>query len=197
MIHTDGVLAERRRPGIGLLLDDERSPSARDVLGFLLARCAQADLAVARIRLAALDFTADDLRTVRRCRVLLGSLDAAALGEAASTLARDPARTPNLAALRELLASGRLEIRSAGTARWTPDFAVLQQIDSRTALTAATTAACLVGWLGLDLRQNTAGPALTCLITGSVAITAAAARFDRLWADAYDVLPIVADVLTA
>ncbi|MCI0436226.1 MAG: hypothetical protein L0271_21675 [Gemmatimonadetes bacterium] len=174
-----------------LLLDEERGPRVRDLLGCLLARATTADFAVRRVRLASLDFRDDELR-VRRCRVLLGMLDVDALTEAASAGRADESRAAALGALRRLIEDGRLEIRSAGTTRWSPDFAVLEGLDESGPLGSRT--AALVGWLGLD-GGGMAGPLLTAVIAGGPAVASTAARFERLWREAWDVLDVIASAL--
>jgi hypothetical protein len=174
--------------GRGFLLDDERAPGVRALLGYLLSRAEAADIAVRRVRLAALDFSAAELGSVRECRVLLGGLDAAALIDAAAAARLDPHRAAPVSALRDLLSGGRAAIRSAGTCRWVPDFAIVRGLPADGPVTGA---ACLSGWLGLDVRDDGAGTALTTMIAGSTAAAAATHRFEALWSDAYDVLPVV------
>jgi hypothetical protein len=178
--------------GRGFLLDDERSPGVRVLLGYLLSRAEAADFAVRRIRLATLDFTAAELSTVGQCRVLLGGLDAAAMADAAVAARLDPRRASSMAALRELIMSGRAAIRSAGTCRWVPDFAVFRGLPSDGPV---ATAACLSGWLGLDTRDDAGGTVLTTMIAGATAAAAATHRFESLWTEAYDVLPVVRHAL--
>jgi hypothetical protein len=189
-------MAERMKGGAGcrgFLLDDERTPGVRAVLGYVLSRADAADFAVRRVRLAALDFSPAELRAVRRCRVLLGSLDAGALAEAAIAVGSDPGRSLAMSALRDLLTSGRAEIRSAGTCRWIPDFAVLRGLPPDGPVPGG--AACLSGWLGLDARQDSVATVLTSIVAGPTAAAAAVSRFEALWADAYDVLPIIVQAL--
>ncbi len=185
-----GIPFHLRTANRGVLLDQERRPRVRDLLGHLLARSATADFAVRRVRLAALDFRPDELR-VTRCRVLLGVLDVDALADAAAAGRTHPDRGAALDALRRLIAEGRLEIRSAGTTRWVPDFAVF----AGSAGQPAHGAACLVGWLGLDGDTGRAGPRLTSLITAPAAVASAGRRFDELWLQAWDVLDVIATAL--
>lgn len=188
MISADGQNAVPVTPGRGFLLDDERTPGVRALLGYLLSRAEAADFAVRRIRLAAIDFTAAELSSMQECRVLLGSLDATALIEAASAARTDPRRFARVSALRDLLASGRARIRSAGTCRWVPDFAVVRGLPSEGPIAGA---ACVSGWLGLDFRDDAAATLLTTMVAGSTAAAAATHRFESLWSEAYDVLPVV------
>lgn len=178
--------------GRGFLLDDERTPGVRALLGYLLSNAECADLAVRRIRLATLDFTPAELATAGACRVLLGGLDAVAMIDAATAARGDPQRAATIGALRELIDSRRLSIRSAGTCRWVPDFAVFRGLPTDAPVSGA---ACLSGWLGLDVREEASTTVLTTMVSGATAAAAATHRFESLWADAYDVLPVVSDAL--
>jgi len=175
----------------GLLLDDERRPHVREMLGYFLSRATVADFAVRRVRLAALDFRANELR-VGRCRVLLGMLDVDALTEAAMAGRHDPGRAAALGALRQLIEDGRLEIRSAGTTRWSPDFAVFEGLPESGPLPARSV--CLIGWLGLD-GAGRSGPLLTSVVAGGPAVRAAAARFEQIWHDGWDVIGVISAAL--
>jgi len=175
----------------GLLLDDERRPHVRDMLGYLLSRATSADFAVRRVRLASLDFRADELR-VRRCRVLLGMLDVDSLTEAAVAGRSNPDRAAALNALRQLIEDRRLEIRSAGTTRWSPDFAVFEGLPESGPLPIRS--ACMIGWLGLD-GAGRSGPLLTSVVAGGPAVQAAGARFEQIWQDGWDVLGVISNTL--
>ena len=108
-----------------VLLDEREPVSVRRRIGELLGGAIEARFAVSRIRLAALDLTAEEVSDVERCRVLLGHLDAGTLldgvGEALGAAAR-------LAVLLDWIRSGRLEVRSAGVGSWTPDFSVYDPV---------------------------------------------------------------------
>jgi hypothetical protein len=62
-----------------VLLDERSQPPLRAVIGALLGSAREADIAVMHVRIAALDLHADELTHVRKCRILLGKLDAQAL----------------------------------------------------------------------------------------------------------------------
>lgn len=174
------------RTGSGLLLDGRRQPAVRSVVGRLLARAATADFAISRVRLAAIDLSADELGTVQRCRVLLGRLDIEALIAPLDQREAERNRTPRFAALRAFLASGRADVRTAGSTLWLPDFSVL---------TGPAGAACLVGAHYFARPYPTRGPALTCLLTDAESVARARERFDELWELGYDVLPVITETI--
>lgn len=180
-----------------ILLDDRGEPSLRKVLGRLLARALDACFAISRVRLAGIDLTAHELASVRRCRVLLGRLDADTFAEAAEAAVGDPARLRSLATLLRFASSGRLEVRAAGREAWAPDFSVLRGrfgpggADGAGAPTAVT----LVGAHYFARPHPVGGPALTTLLTDPRSATAALRRFEELWDRSYDVLPVVRETL--
>lgn len=168
----------------GPILLHERGPvSVRARIGVLLSRAATADFAVARIRLSALDLTAEETAGVRRCRVLLGRLDAGMLLDAAESAPSGAAE--RLAVLGGFAASGRLEVRAAGMAEWEPDFSVF----------GGTPAAALLGAHFFGAPYPVAGPSFTAFFTEPSAVAILGSRFGELWALGHDVLPAVADVL--
>lgn len=171
--------------GTGTALLDERStPPLRARIGHLLASAEDAMFAVRRIRLGVLDLTDPELATVQRCRVLLGQLDASVLLDAAEGTAAGP--TASLAPLLRFAGSGRLEVRSAGVAGWSPDFAVVR---------AGERAMGMVGAIYFGSPDLVVGPALTVPVTGDDATALLRSRFDELWARSHDVLPAIREVL--
>ncbi len=174
-----------------LLLDERSSPSLREVIGVLLGSAREACFAVARMRLAAIDLGASELAGVRRCRVLVGRLDADVLADAAAAAQGGMLRR-NLEALAGFLASGRVEVRAAGREAWVPDFSVFIGLPADIVPGGS---AAIVG--GHYFRQPfpVAGPSLTCVIPGGAAARRAARRFEELWAGGYDVLPVVRDAI--
>lgn len=162
------------------LLDERSDPALRAVIGELLAGADAVDLAVARIRLANLDLSEREVSGPRRCRVLLGHLDASTLLDASA------ARQESVDRLARWTRSGRLEVRSAGIGRWTPDFSVYHAGDGGT---------CLLGAHYFGNPHLNVGPSFTAVITDQETRGALAARFDRLWRRSHDVLPAIAQVL--
>ena len=174
-----------------LLLDERSSPSLREVIGALLGSAREACFAVARIRLAGIDLGASELAGVRRCRVLLGRLDADVLADAEAA-AQAGALRRNLEALAVFLASGRVEVRAAGREAWIPDFSVFTGLPADAVPGGA---AAIVGGHYFLRPFPVAGPSFTCVIPGGAAARRAARRFEELWAAGYDVLPVVRDAI--
>lgn len=162
-----------------LLMDESGVPSVRERFGAALSAAVTMDVAVARIRLATLDLTAAELAGVRRCRLLLGELDASTLLDAAESGA---AR----ARLRSFAESGRLEVRSAGLAGWSPDFCVARGPIGVT---------CMVGAIYFGNPRLLTGPAVTLVAEDEEWAGLLSARFDRLWDRGHDVLPAIQAVL--
>jgi hypothetical protein len=173
------------------LVDERSEVTLRRRIGALLERCQTADLALARVRLGALDLTYPEVRGPGRVRVLLGQLDAAALLDVApqrpdSGARRGPASGPDLEPLREWLRGGRLEVRSAGIGAWTPDFSVFALPDEP--------ATSLLGAHYFGSPQLTVGPSVTAIIQGRDA-ELLRARFEELWDRGHDVAPAILQVL--
>jgi len=162
------------------LLDERSRPSLRERLGSLLARAREADFAIARIRLDALDLSTTEMAGVRRCRVLVGRLDAHTLAGSGSV---DPDEIERrFQALRDFLDTGRLEVRAAGLLTWNPDFSVLRGVADGPPADVA-----LIGAHYFARPYDGDGLALTCIATDPRAIALATARFDELWERAYGV----------
>jgi hypothetical protein len=172
---------------MGTLLDEAGTPSLREVIGRLLSAAAEADMAVAHVRLSAIDLTAGEASGIRRCRFLLGRLEAAGL----THLGAGADRT-HLRRLHELLRSGQVEIRSAGLAAWTPDFSVFRGVRDSGTESGDT---CIVGAHYFHQPPCAAGPSLTCIMTGRHAVEMAGRRFSSLWRQAHDVQPAVLDTV--
>lgn len=174
------VLDERA----GEMSGDRVGESLRTLIGGLLMTATRADIALARVRLAALDLTAPEVRSGARCRVLLGELDASVLLDAADNAA---AIRPGLRHLAEWLASDRLEVRSAGIGAWMPDFSVYEDRAGR--------ATSLVGAHYFGSPQLAVGPSVTVVMTDEDAARLLRERFDELWTRAHDVAPAILDVV--
>jgi hypothetical protein len=173
-----------REPPLAIL--DERSrPPLRARVGQLLGCAEEAAFAVRRIRLAVLDLTDQEIGHLHRCRVLLGHLDATTLMDA-SEAAGPGGRGPALDRLLRWAASGRLEVRSAGLAAWTPDFGVVTGPSARTGL---------MGSIQFGNPELVTGPALTVVTTDASAAAMLLERFDELWDRSHDVLPAIQAVL--
>jgi hypothetical protein len=168
------------------LIDERTGPPLRQRVGRLLAGADDAAFAVARIRLAVLDLTDEELGRMRRCRVLLGFLDAAMLAEASEAAGPAGPGSSALARLHHFAASGRLQVRSAGLARWTPDFAVITGPDGPVGL---------VGSIQFGAPELVVGPAFTMVARDDDTVTLLRHRFDELWDRSHDVLPAIHGML--
>jgi hypothetical protein len=213
----------KNRPCSDVLLDEQTAPSVRTVIGTLLSRAAEADFAIARIRLGAVDLTPDELAAVRRCRVLVGRLDVQSLAAARHE------SDAGLDALLAFLASGRIEVRSAGATGWATDFSIFRglpgtdtgqshdggrppgQLDPKNGATAPASVfhvphggtsdelhgACLIGAHAFWVPQSTEGPSFTAVLRNTGAVRMAGNRFEQLWARSYDVLPVLLHTMAA
>lgn len=164
-----------------VLLDERSRPPLRAVIGALLGSAAEADIAVSHVRMAALDLHADELTRVRRCRILLGRLDAGALTAPGPVAA---GRAERGVALLRFLRSGAVSIRSAGMSSWAPDFSIYRGISGG----GASTAVCLVGAHYFQEPPARGGPAFTWAADEPAAVRRASSRFDELWHESHDVL---------
>lgn len=179
----------------GALIDEASNPDPRRVLGRLLRRSARFDLAVSRIRLASIDFTAQDLGRVEACRVIVGGFDNRALVGAVGAAADVPSHARNLRALRQIIRTGRLELRSPGLWRWDPDFCLAEGPDLATWFPGG--AAAMVGWLGLSGPIVCSIPRTACLVAGHRSTRRLKAGFERLWNLGHDILGVVSVALDA
>lgn len=168
------------------MLVDERAPvPVRERIGALLSRSIRADVAVARIRLVALDLTEGEVGGVERCRVLLGRLDAGMLLEAAE--AGPPDAADRLHVLLTFAGSGRLEVRAAGMASWVPDFSIYRL--------RRETPIALLGAHFFGAPYPLVGPSFTAIVEDPSMVASMRERFDELWDFGHDVLPAITGVL--
>lgn len=171
----------------GVLLDELNSPTVRETIGQLFATSERADLAIARVRLAAVDLDVAEIAGLQRCRLLLSRFDADLLHDAAGAEMR-PERRAVLQRLFAWTQSGRLEVRSAGASSWVPDFSVYHNV-------AGSGDVLLLGAHYFQSIFSGHGAALTCCLRQASSVRRAAQRFEELWERAYDVLPIIAEGL--
>lgn len=170
------------------LLDERDRPDFRDLFGSLCRSAREADVAVARIRLGALDLGKDELGGLRRIRVVLAEVNAVRLGSEADAALSDPGRAGNVRLLVRLFEEARLELRAAPLAGWTPDFSVFSGEGGPEAL--------LVGTHWFQRPYPHPGPALASLHRGEEAHRGAR-RFAELWASAYDIGSAILGILEA
>lgn len=170
---------------MSMLIDDLSRPTLRERIGHLLSTCTCAEIAVAHIRLAALDLAEHEIRNVRRCRILIGRLDARALTDFGHA---DPDMDERLRTLLSFLESSRVEVRSAGLGAWAPDFSVYRGLPD-------AGSACLVGAHYFREPPSLTGPSFTALMPNAGAVAVVQARFEALWRRSHDVLePVVSAV---
>jgi hypothetical protein len=172
-------------------LHDERSdPPMRVVLGSLLSQATHADLAVAHVRLLALDLSSGEVARMRQCRMLLGRLDAAAFhGAPDAMLAAD--KLERLAAFVE---SGVAQVRSSGASAWTPDFSIFRGLPAGAPFEDGV--ACLIG-AHYFVQPGVPGAALTCVMSGRALAERLSARFEEEWGKAHDVSVAVVGMIHA
>lgn len=164
---------------------DERSERPlRAVIGDLLRDATRADIALAKVRLAALDLTEAEVNGPALCRVLLGQLDASTLADAAMESRQN---RHGLHRLAGWLTSDRLEVRSAGLGAWAPDFSVYEN--------GAGTLTSLIGAHYFGTPQLAVGPSVTVIDPGAETGLLLQGRFDELWERAHDVAPAILTVL--
>lgn len=169
---------------MNLRVVDERSErTLRAVIGELLLDATRADIALAKVRLAALDLTEAEVHGPALCRVLLGQLDASTLADATETR-RDRHGLHRLAAW---LISDRLEVRSAGLGAWAPDFSVYENTSG--------THTSLIGAHYFGSPQLAVGPSVTVIDPRAETARLLRGRFEELWARAHDVAPAILAVL--
>jgi hypothetical protein len=171
---------------LGMLHDAATTPTVREIIGWFMANAEQADFAIANVRLAAIDLRPTEHSGLRRCRFLLSRIDAEFSADAAA-LTRD-ARAGNLQNLIRFIDSGRLEVRSTGAPRWTPDFSLYHGLGT------ARESAVMLGAHYFQLLHSKPVP-LTCVLRELSAVRRAGENFERLWQDAYDVLPVIRETL--
>lgn len=168
------------------LIEDTSRPDLRAVWGRLLARAVCVDVAVTRVRLSTLDFGEGELARVRRVRVLVAQLSAAALDAEAHAVCARPEAAAALARLMALLEAGRISLRSAPLGGWSPDFSVFHD--------AAGPRVALVGPHRFDAAGPLQGPLLVS-VHGRAGAARVALRFDGLWERGHDVRGPVGGIL--
>jgi hypothetical protein len=174
-------------PEPAALFDERGRPDFRDVFGALTTRATDIAAAVTRVRLSTVDLTATELANVEHLRVLVAEMNALRLDAEARALQADPKRAPNAEMLRQLLESGRLEVRSSPLAGWSPDFTVFSG--------PAGPIAVLLGFHAFERPYPHRGPALG-VVHGCHAARLAAVRHAEIWECAHDVGPAVWSILS-
>ena len=174
-------------PSAGVLFDERTRPDFRAVFGEYARRADDIATAVTRVRLATMDLEAEELSRVESFRVLVAELNALTLDAEARLIRSDPRKAHRVALFRELLETGRLEIRSAPLGGWSPDFTVFSEENGPVAV--------LAGFHWFERPHPHRGPALGMLHFADAA-RLAARRHAELWGQAHDVGPAVWNILT-
>ena len=168
-------------------LIDERSPIPfRTLFGRLLSSSTELDTAILRVRLSGVDLSERELAGLRRLRILVAEINAKTLEEEAFALFMDPGKRQTLGRIQGLLHGGRLELRSAPLAGWSPDFSVFSDPRGPRALFLG------LHWMLRPFPHR--GPAwLACF--GPQEAHRAHQRFEELWEKAHEIGPAVLRLL--
>ena len=171
------------RPG----LIDERSPIPfRALFGRFLSSSTELDTAILRVRLSGVDLSARELSGLRRLRILVAEINAKTLEEEAFALFMDPRKRETLDRIQGLLHGGRLELRSAPLAGWSPDFSIFSDPRGPRALFLG------LHWMLRPFPHR--GPAwLACF--GPEEAHRGHQRFEELWENAHEIGPAVLRLL--
>jgi len=150
-----------------------------------MTRATQVDVAVTRLRLSTIDLSAEEVRGVKRIRLIVSELRAVELdAEAHALMARRGARL-RMARLQQLLDRDIVRVRVAPLAGWSPDFSVFSG--------PARAHAVLMGFHAFEVPHPYAGPALGAAFGPSQA-GEARVRFEEVWARGHDVAPAVQSI---
>lgn len=174
-------------PPAGPALIDERSPIPfRRLFGQLLLDSTELDTAILRVHLSGVDLSPRELGGLRRLRILVAEINAKTLEEEAFALFMDPVRRETLNRIQGLLKGGRLELRSAPMAGWSPDFSVFSGSGGPSAL--------LLGlhWMLRPFPHR--GPAWLASF-GPDEARRGHERFEELWNGAHEIGPAVLRLL--
>ena len=191
LIPHRGALVEPILPGLGLgpaaFFDERGRPDFRDVFGALISRSTDVATAVRRVHLSTVDLSRAELGRLEHFRVIVAELNALRLDAEARHLELDPRRAPNANLLRELLESGRLEVRSSPLAGWMPDFSVFSGAERPEAL--------LIGLHRFERPYPHRGPAFAS-VHGPDCARVALGRHEEMWERAHDVGPAIWSILS-
>ncbi|MFO8175873.1 MAG: hypothetical protein R6T96_16435 [Longimicrobiales bacterium] len=166
---------------------DERGPrSFRWAFSHLLLQSTGLDTAMHRIRLSGVDLSAREVQNVSRMRILVADINARTLEEEAFGLLMDREKHANLVRILTLLREGRMELRSAPLAGWSPDFSVFSGPDGPLGLILG------LHWIQRPFPHR--GPAWAAIF-GPEEAGMAGRRFQGLWSGAHEIGPAVRRLL--
>lgn len=178
-------------PGLFLepatLIAERGRPDFQDVFVEALRRSTDVAVAVTRVRLSTLDIEARDLERLESMRVLVVEVNALTLDAEARLIQADPRQASRVGLYRDMLESGRLEVRSAPLGGWSPDFTVFSGDGGPTAV--------LCGRHWFQRPHPHRGPALASLHFGRAA-RLAARRHGEVWDAAHDVGTAIWSILS-
>ena len=169
------------------LLDERSHPDFRKAFGILSREATELQVAVTRVRLSGVDLREDELDGIRLLRILVGEVNAVVLGSEADAIQADPRRAENLHTLLRLFRDGRLRVRSAPLAGWSPDFTVFH-------MHPRGPTGVLMGCHWFQRPYPHRGPAFASF-HGPREARRAAGRFDELWAGAHEIGAAVQNIL--
>ena len=174
-------------PALGpRLLDERASTPFRSLFGDLLKRSTHLDTAMLRIRLSGVDLSEGEVSGLHRLRLLVAEINAQTLEEEAYALLTDPERKENLTRVLDLLQSGRMELRSAPLAGWSPDFSVFAGSEGPTGVILG------LHWIQRPFPHR--GPAWAAAF-GPAEARVAQARFQEVWEEAHEIGPAICRLL--
>lgn len=171
--------------------------------------CLRLDVALSRVRLATLGSLPARLNDCEAVRVVLGAVRAHDLDAEAHALSALPGGRVRIAALADLLISGRTQVRAAPLGGWSPDFSVFHRrspvrvvSEGRPARQAGQEAVTndllrkarpvgpigLVGSHAFGGEGAGSGPLMAIGVSGDDALRLLQA-FEEIWARSHDVTP--------
>lgn len=185
-LSTFSSMSQENPPARAALID-ERSPIPfRGLFRQLLIDSTELDSAILRVRLSGVDLSPRELGGLHRLRILVAEINAKTLEEEAFALFMDPVRKETLTRIQGLLQGGRLELRCAPMAGWSPDFSVFSGPGGPRAL--------LLGlhWMLRPFPYR--GPAWLASF-GPDEAREGHKRFEELWNGAHEIGPAVLRLL--
>lgn len=174
-------------PPPALLLVGSDGAALRATFRTLLGEARQLDLALTRVRLDTLGSIPDELDALDRVRIVLGELRAEALDAEAHSLAVGASGRSRLRRLARLVGGGRVEVRAAPLAGWSPDFSIFPGASGR--------GAAMVGSHAFGRGGGLDGPVQAVVLRGGGELDRLGEAFSAIWARAHEVTPAIETVL--
>ena len=179
------------------LLDERTRPDFREVYGLHAARSDTLDAAVSRVRLGGMNLGDRELGGLKKIRLLVREMNALTLASEADSLAMDPLRQGQLCLLASLFGGGRLDVRIAPRAGWSPDFSVFSYsgqsgVPDESGPHSPT---LMIGPHWFERPYPHPGPALGVILTGAPAMHARK-RFEEAWIQGHDIRGPIESILS-